>query len=131
MPLDIIHQFHNSKNMETNRIDQISALSSLSALAQESRLEVFRLLVQAGDNGLPAGDIAARLDIPASSLSFHLNNLAQGSLVKSVREGRSIIYTANFDQMRGLVAYLLENCCGGICGPDPDLNALLQKDMTQ
>ncbi len=99
--------------METNRVDHISALSSLSALAQESRLEVFRLLVQAGASGLPAGEIAKRLKIPASSLSFHLNNLAQGLLINSNREGRSIIYSANFDQMRGLVAYLLENCCAG------------------
>ncbi|MEO9462310.1 MAG: helix-turn-helix transcriptional regulator [Marinomonas sp.] len=102
--------------METNRVGHLSALSSLSALAQESRLEVFRLLVQAGASGLPAGDIAKRLKIPASSLSFHLNNLAQGLLINSTREGRSIIYSANFDQMRGLVAYLLENCCAGECG---------------
>ncbi|MEP2735855.1 MAG: metalloregulator ArsR/SmtB family transcription factor [Erythrobacter sp.] len=107
-------------------MSQISALGSLSALAQESRLEVFRLLVQAGDSGLPAGAIAQRLNLPASSLSFHLNNLAQGQLVTTKREGRSIIYFANFDQMRGLVAYLLENCCSGECGPD--ISSLLEKD---
>jgi len=89
----------------------------LSALAQQNRLEVFRLLVRAGASGLAAGVIATKLDLPASSLSFHLNNLSQGALINAQREGRSIIYSANFDRMRGLVAYLLENCCEGDCSP--------------
>ncbi len=114
--------------METNRIDQPSALGSLAALAQGSRLDIFRLLVQAGASGLPAGAIAERLDLPPSSLSFHLSNLAKGALVTSKREGRSIIYFANFDQMRGLLAYLLEDCCAGKCSPSGDL-AALEKEL--
>lgn len=98
--------------METNRQSQ-TALSALSALAQEHRLEVFRLLVQAGPDGLAAGDIAEKLDIPSSSLSFHLSHLKQGGIVQVERQGRSIIYRADFPAMNGLMTYLLENCCEG------------------
>ncbi len=94
------------------------ALSALSALAQEHRLAIFRLLVQAGPDGLPAGDIAEKLAIPASSLSFHLSHLKQGGLVEDERQGRSIIYRADFAAMNRLIAYLLENCCAGSdCAP--------------
>lgn len=103
--------------METNR-QSGEALSALSALAQEHRLEVFRLLVQAGPDGLPAGDIAEKLEIPSSSLSFHLSHLKQGGIVEVERQGRSIIYRADFPAMNRLMAYLLENCCGGSeCSP--------------
>nr|WP_325065427.1 metalloregulator ArsR/SmtB family transcription factor [Parerythrobacter jejuensis] len=88
------------------------AVSALGALAQEHRLAVFRALVQAGQSGLAAGAIADRLGLPSSSLSFHLSNLRESGLITQQREGRSIIYRADFSAMRGLVAYLLENCCG-------------------
>ena len=90
-------------------------LSTLStgALAQESRLDVFRLLVQAGTDGIPAGQIGERLSLPSATLSFHLNHLKQSGLVKCRREGRSLIYTAEYTAMNALLAYLTENCCQG------------------
>ena len=94
---------------------------TLGALAQESRLEIFRLLVQKGPEGLPAGQIGARLGLPSPTLSFHLNQLRFAGLVRSRRESRSIIYSANFKTMNGLLGYLTENCCGGrpeLCAPD-------------
>src|SRR3990167_3266762 len=97
-----------------------SAIASLSALALESRLAVFRLLVQSGPEGLPAGERARRLDILPNSLSANLNVLSHAGLVASRRDGRSIIYTANYDSMRELLAFLMEDCCGGapeICAP--------------
>jgi ArsR family transcriptional regulator, arsenate/arsenite/antimonite-responsive transcriptional repressor len=89
------------------------ALAALAALAQESRLDVFRLLVQAGAEGVPAGQIGERLGLPSATLSFHLNHLKQSGLVKCRREGRSLIYTAEYPAMNGLLAYLTENCCQG------------------
>ncbi|MEM6494029.1 MAG: metalloregulator ArsR/SmtB family transcription factor [Pseudomonadota bacterium] len=82
-------------------------------MAQIHRLSVFRELVQAGSGGLAAGAIAQGLDIPRSSLSFHLSALKQAGLIRERREGRSIIYTADFAAMRGLIAFLLHNCCAG------------------
>ena len=94
------------------------ALIALAALAHSIRLAVFRLLVQAGPAGLPAGRIAERMEIPASSLSFHLKELHRAGLLTSRQDGRSIIYTAHFDTMNGLLAYLTQNCCGGNpCSP--------------
>ena len=90
-----------------------SAVRALAALAQESRLEVYRLLVQAGPEGLPAGEIAARLDIPSSTLSFHVKTLAHAGLVGSRQDGRFIHYSADFSTMNDLLAFLGENCCGG------------------
>ena len=101
-------------------MDTASAISSLSALAQETRLSIFRLLVEAGTQGLAAGAIAERLDIPASSLSFHLAELTRAGLIAQRRESRSLIYSANFRAMNALVGYLTENCCGGnpaACAP--------------
>lgn len=98
----------------------ITAVSALSALAQESRLEIFRFLVQAGKNGVPAGKIAERLDMPASTLSFHLNQLKQAGLILCRRESRTLFYSANYNSMNDLLAYLMENCCQGQqekCGP--------------
>jgi DNA-binding transcriptional ArsR family regulator len=90
----------------------------LSALAQPHRLAAFRLLVEAGPAGLAAGDIAARLDMPASSLSFHLAHLRRAGLAVQRRAGRSLFYAADFAAMTSLVAYLTENCCGGAtCAP--------------
>jgi ArsR family transcriptional regulator len=89
------------------------AVSALSALAQESRLEIFRFLVQAGKNGVPAGKISERLDLPPSTLSFHLNQLKQAGLIECRRESRTLFYSANYDSMSDLMAYLTENCCLG------------------
>jgi len=99
------------------------ALSALSALAQESRLAVFRLLVQTGPDGMSPGKIGEQLGIPASSLSFHLKELAYANLVTPRQDGRFVIYAANTDVMNGLVGFLTENCCGGVpctpCAPRP------------
>ena len=89
------------------------AVAALASLAQESRLAIFRLLVQAGPHGLPAGKIATKLAIPPSSLSFHLKELTHAQMVQSRQEGRSIIYAANFSTMTSLIAFLSENCCAG------------------
>lgn len=95
------------------------AVEALGALAQEHRLAVFRLLVQAGADGLPAGQIAEHLAIPNSSLSFHLAQLHRAGLVSQERQHRSLIYRADYSAMNALVAYLLQNCCGGdaSCAP--------------
>jgi DNA-binding transcriptional ArsR family regulator len=96
------------------------AIAALGALAQESRLDVFRLLVRAGPEGLPAGRIAELLGVPANTLSFHLNQLRQAGLVTFRRESRSLIYAAEFAAMNALVGFLTENCCQGAlagCGP--------------
>lgn len=94
-----------------------AALEALGALAQESRLQVFRLLVQRGPKGLAAGEIAQKLDVPPATLSFHLSQLGQAGLVVSTRNGRSIVYSADFEGMNGLMAFLYENCCQGECAP--------------
>ena len=94
--------------METN-----TAVAALSALAQENRLEVFRLLVQAGAQGLPAGVIAEKLGIAAPTLSFHLAQLKHAGLVHQRRDGRSLIYATNYDGMNALMSFLTENCCAG------------------
>lgn len=94
------------------------AVPALTALANEHRLAVFRLLVQAGPEGRAAGDIAAALDLPASSLSFHLAHLTRAGLLTQRRESRSLIYSADFAAMTDLVGFLTENCCGGAsCAP--------------
>lgn len=93
-------------------------IRALGALAQEHRLAAFRLLVQAGAEGLPAGVIAERLDMAASSMSFHLSALTHAGLVTQRRQSRLIIYTANYAAMNGLMAYLTENCCGGVACMD-------------
>lgn len=99
--------------METN-----AAVTALSALAQTSRLAVFRALVQAGPAGMAAGKISELADIPPSSLSFHLKELSHAGLVASRQDGRFVIYTAQFDVMNALLGFLTENCCGGNpCAP--------------
>ena|SRR5882724_3982971 len=90
-----------------------TAVSALSALAQEHRLEIFRLLVQAGTGGMPPSQIAEQLKIAAPTLSFHLAQLKHAALVQVRRDGRSLIYTANYDAMNGLMAFLTDNCCAG------------------
>ena len=94
------------------------AINALGALAHELRLTLFRLLVQAGENGMAAGALADALAVPNSSLSFHLAHLNRAGLIEQRRDGRSLIYTANYPAMNELVAYLMENCCGGAdCSP--------------
>ena len=94
-----------------------SALAALAALAQESRLAIFRLLVQAGPDGMAASKIAEHLAIAPSSLSFHLKELSHAQLVTARQDGRFIIYSADIDTMNGLIGFLTENCCGGVpCG---------------
>jgi ArsR family transcriptional regulator len=95
------------------------AVLALTALAQESRLRVFRLLVAADSGGLPAGEIATALDIPAATLTFHLKELSHAGLIASQREGRSIRYSLRVEGMRELLVYLTRDCCGGrpeLCG---------------
>ena len=94
------------------------AVEALAALANEHRLAIYRLLVQAGPEGRAAGAIANKLGLPASSLSFHLAHLTRAGLIEQRRESRSLIYSADFDSMNGLVGFLTENCCGGAsCAP--------------
>jgi DNA-binding transcriptional ArsR family regulator len=92
-------------------MDLLEAVTALAALAQENRLTAFKKLVAAGPAGLPAGEISAGLQMPHNSLSFHLSHLKQAGLIQARRQGRQIIYAANFDVIRQLVGYLVENCC--------------------
>jgi ArsR family transcriptional regulator, arsenate/arsenite/antimonite-responsive transcriptional repressor len=94
-------------------MEMTSAVDALGALAQESRLSVFRLLVQHAPGGLPAGTIAERLGVAPATLSHHLQQLSYVGLVRSTRHGRSIVYTANIETMQQLLAFLTENCCQG------------------
>jgi len=95
-------------------------VDALAALAQETRLKTYRLLVEAGPEGLSAGRIGEELGLPPATLSFHLAHLARTGLVKSRQEGRFVIYSADFQNMNELVGYLTENCCGGrACAPRP------------
>ncbi len=109
--------------METKNV-----LAALAALAQESRLATFRLLVQRGPEGLAASKIAEQLGLPPSSLSFHLKELSHAGLIGARQDGRFLIYSANFDTMNGVLAFLTDNCCAGqscmpssaplVCGAD-------------
>lgn len=102
-------------------MDTKDVLAALSALAQESRLAVFRLLVQAGPDGLAASRIAETLNVAPSSLSFHLKELTHAKLLTSRQDGRFVIYAAQFQTMDGLIGFLTENCCGGVpCSPNSD-----------
>jgi DNA-binding transcriptional ArsR family regulator len=99
-------------------MESTHAVTALSALAQDTRLAIFRLLVQAGAAGQTAGAIAERLDVPATTLSFHLKELATADLVTSESQGRYVIYRANYAAMNGLLAFLTANCCAGPCADD-------------
>jgi ArsR family transcriptional regulator len=95
-----------------------AAVEALGALAQESRLQVYRLLVQAGPEGMAASEIAETLGIPANTLSFHLKTLSHAGLVHSRQEGRFVYYSTHYEQMNALLGFLTENCCGGrSCAP--------------
>jgi ArsR family transcriptional regulator, arsenate/arsenite/antimonite-responsive transcriptional repressor len=93
-------------------------VAALAALAQDNRLDVFRLLVEAGPEGMPAGAVATALDLAPNTLTFHFDRLRTAGLVTVHREGRSMIYAAQFEVMNALIGYLTDNCCGGIpCTP--------------
>src|SRR6476659_3145965 len=101
-------------------MEKTDAVAALSALAQEHRLAVFRLLVQAGPEGLPAGQVAEALDLAPNTLTFHFDRLRLAGLVTVRRDGRSMIYAARFETMNALLGYLTENCCKGApdaCAP--------------
>ena len=94
-------------------METIRAVEALGALAQASRLQVYRLLVQTGPEGIPAGELAEYLNVPANTLSFHLKALSHAGLVLTRQDGRFIYYSANYGQMNALLGFLTENCCGG------------------
>jgi ArsR family transcriptional regulator, arsenate/arsenite/antimonite-responsive transcriptional repressor len=101
-------------------MEKTDAVAALAALAQDSRLDVFRLLVQAGPEGMPAGEIATSLKLAPNTLTFHFDRLRGAGLVTVRRDGRSMIYAARFDTMNGLLEFLTENCCQGAsegCAP--------------
>lgn len=100
-------------------METLNAVAALAALAQESRLTIFRLLVQAGPTGLAAGKISETTQIAPSSLSFHLKEMLHANMVSSRQDGRYVIYSANFSTMNKLLAFLTENCCAGMpCTPE-------------
>ncbi|HEY6831023.1 MAG TPA: metalloregulator ArsR/SmtB family transcription factor [Pseudolabrys sp.] len=101
-------------------MEKADAVTALAALAQENRLDVFRLLVQAGPDGMPAGRVAEALDLAPNTLTFHFDRLRQAGLVTVRRDGRSMIYAARFETMNTLLGFLTENCCQGAaetCAP--------------
>jgi DNA-binding transcriptional ArsR family regulator len=113
-------------------VDAGSAIAALGALAQEHRLALFRLLVQAGDEGMAAGAIADALGVPNSSLSFHLAQLSRAGLVTQERRHRSLIYRADYSAMNALVGYLMENCCAGAgCGAEPACTVVAAPDQQE
>jgi DNA-binding transcriptional ArsR family regulator len=99
-----------------------TAVAALAALAQETRLAAFRLLVEAGPEGVAAGDIAQRLDVPGATLSFHLKELSRAALVTSRQEGRFVYYAVDFERMAALMTFLTQNCCKGM--PDECLSVM-------
>ena len=111
--LTVERYFHNNGNMEIR-----DAIKSLAALAHNSRLEIYRLLVQKGSQGLAANAIAEKVGLPNATLSFHIKGLTHAGLVDARQDGRFIYYAANYAAMNALVGYLTENCCGGqACAP--------------
>jgi ArsR family transcriptional regulator, arsenate/arsenite/antimonite-responsive transcriptional repressor len=108
MQLDDNYYFGNTRNMEIK-----NTVRALSALAQETRLSIYRLLVEVGPEGMSVGAIAEKLGLPNATLSFHLKELANADLIVTIPNGRSIICSANFKAMNQLVDYLTENCCAG------------------
>jgi ArsR family transcriptional regulator len=109
--------------METTQV-----VEALAALAQETRLAVFRMLVEAGPAGLPAGEISTRLGLPAATASFHLAQLTRTGLLASRTQGRFVIYSADFERMNALLGFLTENCCGGeSCAPVPQPTKVMNR----
>ena len=97
-------------------MEKIDAVAALAALAQDNRLDVFRLLVQAGPQGMSAGAVAASLELAPNTLTFHFDRLRTAGLVTVRREGRSMIYAAKYETMNALLAFMTENCCRGVSG---------------
>jgi ArsR family transcriptional regulator len=95
-------------------MEKTDVVTALAALAQDNRLDIYRLLVQAGPGGMAAGEIAEKLAIAPNTLTFHFDRLRHAGLIGVRREGRSMIYTARYERMNGLVTYLTENCCQGV-----------------
>ncbi|MEX0298624.1 MAG: ArsR/SmtB family transcription factor [Kordiimonas sp.] len=108
----------------TRTMDDDAAVSMLSALAQHTRFSVFRLLMKAGPNGLPAGKIAETVGVPQNTLSTHLNILSNTGLISSRREGRNLIYSVQLDDTKGLIEYLVNDCCDG----HPEICAISQTE---
>lgn len=104
--MTLVQYFDNLGNMKTK-----NAVSALGALAQESRLEIFRLLVRKGTIGMAAGDLSNHFGMPPATMSFHLKELSNAGLLISRRESRSVIYSADYNQMQKLLSFLMENCC--------------------
>jgi DNA-binding transcriptional ArsR family regulator len=99
-------------------MEKTEAVTALAALAQDNRLDVFRLLVEAGPEGMPAGAVATTLGLAPNTLTFHFDRLRAAGLVTVRRDGRSMIYAAQFETMNSLLGYLTDNCCGGMsCAP--------------
>ncbi len=103
-------------------IEEKDVVARLAALAHPARLQAFRLLVPAGPSGVPSGEIAEALQVPPTAMSFHLNALERSGLVTARREGRNILYAVQFEEVRALLAFLTDDCCGGrpeLCGGPP------------
>lgn len=101
-------------------MEQYEVIGALSALAQPTRLTAFRLIVRHGPDGLPAGEIARQLEVPQNTMSTHLAQLARSGLVLAERQGRTVAYRADMERMRGVIEYLVNDCCGGrpeLCDP--------------
>jgi DNA-binding transcriptional ArsR family regulator len=99
-------------------MEKQAVISALAALAQETRLDIFRLLVRAGEEGLPAGAIGDALEVPSATLSFHLKELKSAGVASCRRQGRSLIYSPNFEAITELLGFLTENCCAGVSSGD-------------
>ncbi len=101
-------------------MNRSQALAGFAALSQDTRLSIVRLLVRAGPDGVPAGEVADEVGVSASNVSFHLKELERSGLIEARREARSILYSARYDSLRGLIGFLMKDCCGGrpeICAP--------------
>jgi DNA-binding transcriptional ArsR family regulator len=101
-------------------MNRSQALTGFAALSQETRLAIVRLLVRAGAEGVPAGEVASAVEVSASNVSFHLKELERAGLIEARREARSIIYSANYDTLRDLISFLMKDCCAGhpeVCAP--------------
>ncbi len=110
-------------------MEKTAALAALAALAQESRLDIYRRLVEAGPDGMPAGQIGEQLGLPSATLAFHLKELKHAGLATFTRNGRSLIYAADYPTMNALLEYLTENCCGrpsATCAPVCQPEAIAQ-----
>jgi ArsR family transcriptional regulator, arsenate/arsenite/antimonite-responsive transcriptional repressor len=126
----MIRYFYDYRIVQGKDMQAEIVIRALGALAQEHRLAAFRALVQAGEGGLSAGALADALQLPNSSLSFHLAQLTNAGLIRQQRQGRSLIYSADYAAMNGLMGYLTENCCAGAaCAPDAACSILEERNV--